>query len=400
MNPRVLISGASIAGLTLAYWLIQYGFRPTVIERAHRLREGGNGVDVREDAIEVAERMGIMSEIRAAAADVIGMSFVNAANHSLARIDMQAIQRRRGSGEVEIMRGDLVALLHEVTKNDVEFIFGDSIRKLEQTSDGVTVSFVHGSTRQFDLVIGADGLHSTVRQLAFGPESQFTLYKNHYFAFADADPSLGDDRWMTMFNMPGKMVGVYRSGNHAGAKAYFIFRQPHLLTYDHRDIEQQKLFINNTFADISSWRVQELLTGALADPNFYFDALCQVRMQSWSSGRVALVGDAAYCASPASGAGATLAIVGAYRLAGEIAAADGNHQVAFRRYEEGNRKLVKRMQQIGPNIRLMVPKRRIGMWVRNIIARQPLLESLSGLEHILQPKQTEPLPYYKRGSSV
>ncbi|WP_317969123.1 FAD-dependent monooxygenase [Paenibacillus sp. CCS19] len=400
MNERILISGASIAGLTLAYWLNKFGFRPTIIERATRLREGGNGVDMREDAIEVAERMGIMSQIRAEAADVIGMSFVNAANHSLARIDMQAIQQRLDSGQVEIMRGDLVAMLHELTKNDIEYIFGDSIRMLEQTGDGVMVSFEHGSTRQFDLVIGADGLHSTVRHLAFGPESQFILYKDHYFAFADANPALGDDRWMTIYNMPGKMVGVYRSGNHVGAKAYFIFRQPNPLTYDHRDIEQQKRIISNTFANISSWRVQELLAGALADPKFYFDALCQVRMQSWSKGRVALVGDAAYCASPASGAGATLAMVGAYRLAGEIAAADGNHQLAFRRYEEGNRKLVKRMQKIGPNIRLMVPKRHIGIWVRNTIARLPLMKSLSRVEHILQPKHTEPLPYYQRESRI
>ncbi|MEW9698425.1 FAD-dependent monooxygenase [Paenibacillus sp. SI8] len=394
MNERILISGASIAGQTLAYWLAQYGFRPTVIERAPQLRKGGNGVDVREQAIQVVERMGILPQIRDAAADVIGMSFVNAANQRVARIDMQAIQRKHASGEVEIMRGDLVALLHKVTKNDVEYVFGDSIRTLEQTGDGVTVSFERGSTRQFDLVIGADGMHSTVRHLVFGPESRFIQYKQHYFGFANADPALGEDRWMTMYNMPGMMTGIYRSGNHSEAKAYFIFRRSEPLTYDHRDIEHQKRLLSEAFSDVSSWRVQELLTAALADPDFYFDALSQVRMPSWSSGRVALVGDAAYCASPASGAGATLALVGAYRLAVEIAASASNHQVAFRRYEEGCRKMVKRMQQIGPNVRLMVPKSRIGMWARNTAARLPLLESLAGIERILQPKQTDPLPVY------
>jgi 2-polyprenyl-6-methoxyphenol hydroxylase-like FAD-dependent oxidoreductase len=396
MNDRILISGASIAGQTLAYWLARYGFRPTVVERAPRLRMGGNGVDVREKAIEVVERMGIMPQIRAAAADVIGMSFVNAANRSVARIDMQAIQRKHASGEVEIMRGDLVAILYEVTKNDVEYVFDDSIRTLEQTGDGVSVSFERSPTRQFDLVIGADGMHSTVRHLAFGPESQFIRYMEHYFAFADADPALGEDHWMTVYNLPGKMAGVYRSGNHAGAKAYFMFRRPEPLKYYHRDIEQQKRLLSEAFAGVSSWRVQELLAGALADPDFYFDALSQVRMPSWSSGRVALVGDAAYCASPASGAGAMLALIGAYRLAGELAAAAGDHRVAFRRYEEGCLEIVRRMQKVGPNVSLMVPKSRIGMWARNTVARLPLLESMAGMERILQPKQTEPLPDYKR----
>src|SRR4029450_6260025 len=128
MNGRVLISGASIAGPTLAFWLARYGFQPTVVERAPRLRAGGNGVDVRGQAIEVAERMGILPQIRAAAADVIGMSFVDAADRSVARIDLQAIQRKHASGEVEIMRGDLARILYEVTKRDVEHIFGDSIR--------------------------------------------------------------------------------------------------------------------------------------------------------------------------------------------------------------------------------------------------------------------------------
>lgn len=283
MNERILISGASIAGQTLAYWLARHGFRPTVVERAPGLRAGGNGVDVREQAIQVAERMGIMPRIRAAATDITGMAFVNAADRRLARIDMQAIQRKHATGEVEIMRGDLTAILHEVTENDVEDVFGDSIRTLEQTGDGVAVSFEHGPARRFDLVVGADGLHSTVRQLAFGPESRFLKHKGHYFAFAKADPALGEKRWITAYNEPGRMAGVYRSGNHTGAKVNFMFRRPEPLTCDHRDIEQQKRLLSEAFGDVSSWRVPELLAGALADPDFYFDALSQVRMPSWSS---------------------------------------------------------------------------------------------------------------------
>ncbi|MFD1541245.1 FAD-dependent monooxygenase [Nonomuraea guangzhouensis] len=393
MNERILISGASIAGQTLAYWLARHGFRPTLVERAPRLREGGNGVDVRGHAIDVAERMGIMPQIRAMAADVQGMSFVNAANRSVARIDAQAMQS--GGADVEIMRGDLVALLYEATKDDVEYVFGDSIRTLEQSGDGVAVSFEHGPARRFDLVIGADGMHSTVRRLAFGPESRFIQHKGHYFAFSNADSALGENRWVTMYNVPGKMAGIYRSGNHAQAKAYFIFRRSEPLTYDHRDVEQHKRLVSEAFAG-ESWRVRELLAGALADPDFYFDALSQVRMPSWSSGRVALVGDAAYCASPASGAGAELALVGAYRLAGELAAASGDHQVAFRRYEDGHRELVDQKQKIGPNVRLMVPKTRTGRWVRDTMARLPLMRAMATVERIMAPKNTAPLPDYNR----
>ena len=394
MNERILISGASIAGPTVAFWLAKHGFRPTVVERSPGLRTGGNGVDVRGQAVEVAERMGIMPRIRAAATDVIGTSFVDSTNRSVARIDMRAIQRKYGSGDIEIMRGDLAAILQEATKDDVQYVFDDSIRTLQQDDDGVTVTFEHGTTLRFDLVIGADGLHSAVRRLVFGPEERFLRYMRHYFAFATADPALGPDRWMTIYNLPGKMAGVYRSGNHPGAKAYLMFRQPEPLTYNHRDIEQHKLLHREAYTGVSSWHVPELLADALADPELYFDSLSQVHMPSWSSGRVTLVGDAAHCASPVSGSGAMLGMIGAYRLAGELSAAHGDHRAAFRRYEEGHRPLIERSQS---NLfsGLVAPKSHAGIWARNTMARLPLVSAMAGLERRLQPK-TEPLPDYRR----
>jgi 2-polyprenyl-6-methoxyphenol hydroxylase-like FAD-dependent oxidoreductase len=387
VNQRILIAGASIAGLTVAHWLARYGFQPTVVERASYLRTGGNGVDIRDQAAEVAERMGIMSAAKALAADVEGMKFVNADDHTIARIDT------RQPGSFEIMRGDLVALLHDVTSADVEYLFGESIGGLEQDDDGVTVTFDGAGRRRFDLVIGADGMHSTVRRRAFGPEADYIRFKDHYFAFSNADASLAENRWVTMYNQPGKMAGVYRSGNHAQAKAYFLFRSAPL-AYDFRDVEQHKRLIHEKFGDETSWRIKDLLAAALADPEFYFDSLSQVQMTSWSTGRVALVGDAAWCASPASGAGAELALVGAYRLAGEIAAAMGDHVVAFPRYCNSHRELVAQKQRIGPNVRLMVPKTLGGRWIRDALARGPWLRAAGAVNRLLQPKTPPALPKY------
>jgi 2-polyprenyl-6-methoxyphenol hydroxylase-like FAD-dependent oxidoreductase len=387
VNERILISGASIAGLTLAYWLARHGFQPVVVEHADALRTGGNGVDVRGHAGEVAERMGIMPRIRELAADVRGIKFVDATDRAVARVDMRDLD----PSSVEIMRGDLVALLHELT--GAEILFGDSIRGLEQDDDGVTVTFEKASARRFDLVAGADGMHSHVRRLAFGPEEEFVRHKDHYFAFANADAALGEDRWVTMFNTPGRMAGIYRSGNHAQAKAYFAFRSAPL-DYDHRDPSVHKRLVSDAFRDQKSWRTRELLDSALADPDFYFDACAQVHMTSWSAGRVVLVGDAAWCPSPAAGAGAELAMVGAYRLAGELAAADGRHLPAFIGYDAALRPAVAARQQIGPNIRLMVPRTEGGRRVRNALARLPLMKAASAVERRVQARNARPLPEY------
>ena len=393
MNERILISGASIAGLTLAHWLARHGFQPTVVERSATLRTGGNGVDVRGQAGEVARRMGILPRIRALAADVHGVKFVNAADRAVARVDMRDLD----PDSVEIMRGDLVALLHEAS--GVEILFGDSIQTLEQDEDGVSVAFESAPARRFHLVVGADGMHSHVRRLAFGPEKEFIRHKDHYFAFANADAALGEDRWVTMFNTPGRMAGIYRSGNHAQAKAYFAFRSAPL-EYDRRDVSVQKRLVSDAFADQSCWRTRELLDSALADPDFYFDACAQVHMTSWSAGRIVLVGDAAWCPSPASGAGAELALVGAYRLAGELAAAgEGGHRSAFPRYADALRPLVAAKQRIGPNLRLMIPRTETGRHLRNALTHLPLLKAAGAVERRVQARNARPLPQYTPASA-
>ncbi|MFG2819366.1 FAD-dependent monooxygenase [Kitasatospora sp. NPDC048365] len=359
MNERVLVSGASIAGLTLAHFLARSGFRPTVVERAPAVRPGGNGVDVRGRALDVVGRIGIRPAVEAAAADVRGLRFVDDHDRTTARFDL------RTPDSVEVMRGDLVALLH--ARADVEFLFDDTVTALRQDPGGVDVEFARAAPRRFDLVVGADGLHSAVRRLAFGPEQRYLRFKGHYFAFADADAALGEDRCVTLHNSPGKVAGLYRSGTHEQAKAYFMFRSAPL-DLDHRDTDRQRLLLREAFGGDTSWRVPELLEGALADPEFYFDALSQVALPDWSAGRVVLVGDAAWCASPASGAGAELALVGADRLAGALAAHRGDHRAAFSRYLAEHRSTVRRRQRIGPNVRLMVPRTAAGARARDALA--------------------------------
>ncbi|MFD6177738.1 MULTISPECIES: FAD-dependent monooxygenase [unclassified Isoptericola] len=381
MNHRILVVGASIAGLATAHWLVEDGFDVTIAERARAPRPGGNGVDVRGQAVEAVARMGLLDLVRASATDVRAMQFVDAAGRTTARVPVAE------PGATEIMRGDLVALLHDRSTADRRF--GDGVRALRQDDGGVTVGFEHAPDERFDLVVGADGMHSTVRRLAFGPEERFVRFKGGYFAFADADAALGADRAVTMYNTPGRMAGLYRSGHHAQAKAYLAFRS-RPLGHDHRDPDQHRRMLREAFADETGWCVPRLLDTALADPHLYLDALAQVQMDSWSNGRVVLVGDAAWCASPASGAGAELALVGAFRLAGELARAEGDPRAAFARYEAIHRALVRRRQRISPNVRLMVPQTRGGIRLRNTLARLPILGPLGAVERLLQGR-TPPL---------
>ncbi|MBD3943613.1 FAD-dependent monooxygenase [Microbacterium sp. NEAU-LLC] len=371
MRSSILIVGASIAGLTAAHWLARSGFTVTIAERSPGMRSGGNGVDLRGRAAEVIAGMGLAEQVRAAATDVIGMRFVDASDRVTAQVDT------RMAGAVEIMRGDLVRLLASATAG-VEVRFARGVTALTQEADSVTVTFDGGASERYDLVIGADGVHSAVRRLAFGPDERSTRFRGHYFAFADAGPDLGEPRWMTAFNQPGRMVGIYRAGRQAESKAYFVFRSAPL-RYDRRDIAEQARIVRAAFAadaDRRTWRVRELLDAAAADPFLYFDAVSQVRLTRWSTGRVVLIGDAAYCASPASGAGAELAVAGAHRLATELAAADGDHRAAFARYQATLEPFVRRRQRIGANLRMMVPRTEAGRRLRDGFTRLPFLTSL------------------------
>ncbi|MCX4823839.1 FAD-dependent monooxygenase [Streptomyces sp. NBC_01142] len=329
-NQTVLISGASIGGPALALMLRRYGFTPTVVERAPELRPGGYKVDLRGVSIDVCERMGILDDVRRASTDMRGGSYVDDAGTTIATMPADFFGGRV-DGDDEIMRGDLARILYERTRDDVEYLFDDSIATLTEDADGVDVTFERGEPRRFDLVVGADGLHSHTRRLTFGDEKQFKRHLGAYISIFTAPNDLGLDRWETYHALPNKLVCAYSSGGETSAKNLFVFGAPEL-SYDHRDAEQQKKLLADAFTG-DGWQIPTMLHNAEAADDFYFDAISLIEMDRWSKGRVVLLGDAAHCASPASGQGTGLALIGAYILAGELAAANGDHTVAFERYE-------------------------------------------------------------------
>ena len=361
-NRDVLISGAGVAGQALAYWLRRLGFTPVVVERAPAPRDGGQAVDLRGAAIEVARRTGILDAARAARTGTRGTSYVNSAGKRLASLNgaFGVIDAR----DIEIVRGDLVSILYEAARNDVEYIFDDSISSLTENPDGVTVTFERSAPRTFHLVVGADGLHSRVRGLAFGPESRYLGHLGLYLAVFTIPNDLELDHWQLIYVTPGKSVTVTSARGNREARAIFFFASEPL-DYDHRDRGQQQDLLAAAFAR-TGWEVPGLLRAMREAPDFYLDSVSQVRMDSWSAGRVTLVGDAGYCPSPLSGQGSSLALVGAYVLASELSAADGDHRDAFARCQQRMQDFVERNQQIANgNAKRFTPTSRRQIWLQN-----------------------------------
>jgi 2-polyprenyl-6-methoxyphenol hydroxylase-like FAD-dependent oxidoreductase len=360
-NREVLISGAGLAGPALAYWLCKHGFRPTVVERAPALRDGGYKVDVRGAAVEVLKRTGVYPAARAADTGMRTITYVRRDGRPIAVLDANLLMGRRGD-DIEIMRTDLTRILYEATRHDVEYVFGDAIATMSQHEDGVDVVFEQGPARRFDLVIGADGLHSATRRLAMG-ETPLT-YLGAYISIFSVPNHLGIDRDEFMYPEPGRLVFAYSTGPAAEAKVGFTFASPPL-DYDRRDVAAQKRLVAASFAGLG-WEVPRLLEGLESSDDFYLDSLSQVELPSWSAGRVALIGDAAHCPAPASGQGTSLALVGAYVLAEQLAAAAGDYTAAFAGYESAMRPYVEKNLAFGRKMaKDMVPGGRFQTAFRN-----------------------------------
>jgi len=361
-NKNILISGASIAGPALAYWLCRYGFRPTIVERTPTLRKGGYKVDIRGIAVEVVERMGILADIQQASTNIKGGTFVNNDNKPIATMPADFFNSREGRDD-EIMREDLSRILYDRTRSSVEYIFGDSITSITQGAEDVTVTFEQGEPRTFDLVIGADGLHSNVRKLAFGDESRFIRHLDAYVSIFTTPNFLHLDHWEVYHYAPGKFVSLYSARERSRAMSFFFFTSPPL-DYDYRDSEQQRKLLATLFSGDKWQQIPSLLKAVWDAPDFYFDSVSQIQMDRWSVGRTVLLGDAAYCPSPASGQGTSLALVGAYVLAGELAEASGDYATAFARYESTIRGYVAANQKLAGSVKDFVPQTWTQLWFR------------------------------------
>ncbi len=378
-NRNVLISGAGVAGLALAYWLHRHHFHPVVVESAPALRDAGYKVDIRGAAVQVIERMGLLLDVSKSNVNMREAFFVNRWGRRLATMDADLFGGR-ARGDIEILRGDLVRILYQAIYQDVEVRFNDSITSISQNEESVDVEFRHGQKRSFDLVVGADGLHSNVRDLTFGDEWHFIRKLDHYIAIFSAPNHLGLDRREILYAAPGKTVNVYSTGKDSDAQVYLMFAAKSL-EYDYRDVDQQKKTVIEAFKD-AGWDVPFLLEQLSRAPDFYFDAFSQVDMDRWSNERVVLVGDAVYCASPASGQGTSLALVGAHVLAGELLAAAGDPETAFFNYERAMRDFTLRNQGLAEsNLQGMVLKSNAQIWFQMQMIR--LLPYLPGKDRII-----------------
>jgi 2-polyprenyl-6-methoxyphenol hydroxylase-like FAD-dependent oxidoreductase len=342
----VLISGGGVAGPALASWLTRCGLAVTVVERALAPRSGGQAVDLRGAARTVAERMGLLDAVRAVGLDQRGLALVRADGSIAARLPADAFGGEGIVSEIEVLRGDLARVLYEATRADAEYVFGDTVTALAPEGDGVTVTFERSAPRRFDLVVGADGTHSAVRALAFGPETACTEPLGCWTTWFTAPAEINLDGWFLMYNAPGGLVASVRPGRLPGEhKVGLSFRTgPRAL--DWTDVAAQKALVAELFAG-AGWEVPRLIDAMHAADDFVLDSMAQVQLPAWSRGRVVLLGDAAWCPTPLTGLGTSLALVGAYVLAGELAA-DAEPAAALRRYERVMRPYVASAQKLPP----------------------------------------------------
>lgn len=358
MNTKtILISGAGVAGPALAFWLHRYGFKATIIERAPGTRPGGYAVDFRGAGLDILEKMDILDEIRKFEMRTGSITIVDKNNKTISHMPDGFT-----SGELEILRGDLTNILYDATKQDIEYIFDDTITALTQGPNSVEVTFEHAPARQFDLVIGADGLHSNVRRITFGDEAKFRQDMGLYIAVFTTTNYMNIGANGVFYTTPGKRVGFFGAKDNTEAMVSFYFKSEPL-EYDRKNVAQQQQILRSQFAQ-EEWEVPYLLELMEQSRDFYFDSISQIKMDRWSTGRIALLGDAAHCASPLSGMGTSMAVIGAYILAGELKKADGDYTTAFQCYESTMRDFVTRGQKLADGgVEWFVPATRFKHWL-------------------------------------
>lgn len=375
LNRSVLISGASIAGPTLAYWLSRAGWDVTVVEVAPAVRAGGYPVDVRGVAVEVARRMGLLSRLRELQVDTQRIAFVDGRGRTARSLDTAAFIGQQVHQDVEVPRGGLTKLLYEQTRGDVEYVFGDSIEAMQGGAAAVDVTFRSGAQRSFGVVVGSDGIHSAARRLAFGAESQFDRYLGWCFAVFTAPNRMQRANEVVVYNTPGRMAAVYAVGDQPTVHAIVAFRGPRPTDDELRDVDSMRRLAQAAFAG-AGWEIPDLLADLESAEDPFCDSISQIRMPTWSAGRVVVVGDAAFAPSFLSGQGTSAAMAGGYLLASELSTV-ADHTAAFAGYERRLRPFISRNQALANGGGALTIDSRNKLFARNQMLRLlPLLARL------------------------
>lgn len=357
---RVLIAGAGVAGPTAAYWLARQGFAVTVVERMPlpRVRTGGHAVDLFGPAMDVVEWTGALPAVLAARTRTEVVSFRRDGGRAV-DVDLRRLVAGIADRHAEVMRGELATALYAAGRDDVDYRFGDAVDTLDQEPDGVTVTFARAPAERFDLVVGADGLHSAVRRAAFGPEEEFRRFLGGYLAIFVCPDHVGLGRRMIVHNAPGRLAALYPVRQTGAARGGFLFRRAAELPLGPRDGAAQRHVLHEVYGT-DGGEVPQLLAAMDASDDLYVDAISQIVLDGWSRGRVTLVGDAGYSPGPAVGGGTSLAVVGAYVLAQELGRSGGDHAAGLRAYEDRLRPLALGFRRIGPaTMRTLIPRTRL-----------------------------------------
>lgn len=358
---RIVINGIGVAGAALAYWLNRSGHDVLLVEQAPRLRTGGYIIDFWGIGYDVVERMGLIGEIRALGYQVREVRIVNRAGRKRGGFDVDVFKRATSGRFTSVRRSDLAATIFNATEGKVETIFGDSVASVEDMGDRVRVSFDHAAPREADLLIGADGLHSRVRGLVFGPDPEFETALDYHVAAFEAEGYRPRDELVYMsHSLPGRQISRF-SMRDDKTMFLFVFRDEYMV----RDGEP-KAILRRAFAG-AGWEWPQIDAELERATDIYFDRVSQIRMNRWSKGRVALIGDAAACVSLMAGEGTGLAIAEAYVLAGELQACDGDFATAFTRYEERLMRFLGEKQQSAAKFAAsFAPKTALGLFGRDL----------------------------------
>ena len=389
---NVLISGAGIAGPTLAFWLRKHGFTPTLVENAPGLRAGGYVIDFWGLGYEIAEKMGLLPDIARIGYPMQELRIVDDGGRRLSGFGVEVFRELTDGRYITLGRSDLSKLIYDRISGSCEIIFGDSITGLREADGEVHVEFEHSGERRFDLVIGADGLHSRVRKLVFGPQDRYEKDLGYRVAaFETAGYRPRDELVYIVNSAPGRQVGRFALHND---RTLFLFIFASGGEPEANGVAAQKAILRKAFEG-DGWELPRILAALDTCNDLYFDRVSQIRMDSWSHGHVALVGDAGFCVSLLAGQGSAIAMTAAYVLAGELATSQGRPQEAFRRYEERLRPFIHAKQQAAQRFAAaFVPRTRLGVFFRNQVIKSFRVPAIAKIAIGRDIRDRLQLPHY------